>query len=140
MRVRKAGDDKQHRDVTFRGTPRREQTPAESALWTLLRGRALAGAKFRRQVPVNGWVADFACLSHRLIIELDGAVHDEPDQAARDLSRDASLREIGWTILRFRNGDLREDSDRVVGSIRQALEALTPAAPQRPLSRRAGEG
>jgi len=138
-----AGDSKRKNDLALRRRLRREQTPAESQLWGLLRGRGVDGVKFRRQAPVCGWVVDFACVSHRLVVELDGAVHDVPDQLARDRDRDAWLRENGWTNLRFRNGDLRFDPDGFIRAIRLALGALgalTPAAARRPLSRRAGEG
>jgi uroporphyrinogen-III synthase len=99
------GDDRQDRDVRFRRGLRRGQTPVESQLWSLLRGRAVLGAKFQQQAPICGWVVDFSRISRKLVVEMDGAFHDEPEQAARDLARDACLRECGWTVLRFRNHD-----------------------------------
>ena len=128
------------RSLALRRRLRREQTPAESQMWPLLRGRALDGAKFRRQMHVCGFVVDFACISHGLIVELDGAVHDEPEKAEHDRDRDALLRARGWTVLRFRNGELQRHPEVVVEVVRRTLNALTPAASRRPLSRRPGEG
>lgn len=128
-------DAKRVREMAFRRRLRREATPAEAQLWPLLRGRALDGCKFRRQVLLCGWVVDFACLSHKLVVELDGAVHDDPEQAASDMQRDAWLHENGWTVLRFRNGDLQRNPADVLGTVSRALSALTPAAARRPLSR-----
>ena len=57
---------------------RREQTPAEQKLWARLRNRRLAGRKFRRQMPLGKFVADFACYDARLVVELDGGQHGAP--------------------------------------------------------------
>lgn len=129
-----------NRSLDLRRQLRREQTPAESQMWPLLRGRALDGVKFRRQAHVCGFVVDFACISHGLVVEMDGAVHDEPQKAAQDRERDALLRANGWTVLRFRNGDLQRHPEVVVEVVRRTLTALTPAASQRPVSRRARDG
>ncbi len=82
---------------------RREMTLAEAMLWRSLRGGGLDGLKFRRQVPIGRYVVDFLCVEHRLAVELDGAPHDRDEQKARDASRDAWLREHGYSILRLRN-------------------------------------
>jgi very-short-patch-repair endonuclease len=63
-------------------------TNAEDILWRSLRGSALDGLKFRRQVPIGSYVADFLCVQHRLIVELDGRPHDDEDQRRRDAARD----------------------------------------------------
>ncbi len=89
-------------------TLRRDMTNAEKLLWRHLRGRGLEGAKFRRQVPIGPFIADFACLNHRLIVELDGRPHENPGQAARDRRRDAWFVENGWRVLRLSN-------ERVIG-------------------------
>src|SRR4051812_11950505 len=74
---------------------RAEQTEAEAALWHLLRNRKLVGGKFRRQVSIGRYVADFYCHERKLIIELDGGVHSDPDQQAHDRNRDAYLLSLG---------------------------------------------
>jgi very-short-patch-repair endonuclease len=82
---------------------RRLQTPAEEALWEMLRGRRLAGLKFRRQFPITPFIADFCCYELKLVVELDGEVHTARSQASHDENRDAYLRSLGYTILRFPN-------------------------------------
>ncbi len=82
---------------------RKRLTPAERVLWRLLRDRRLKGLKFRRQFPIGPFVVDFCCYELRLVIELDGKVHAKPQPAARDRERDAYIRGLGYTILRFPN-------------------------------------
>jgi very-short-patch-repair endonuclease len=96
---------------------RKRQTPAEKALWKLLRDRRLRDLKFRRQFPIGPFVADFCCWEMRLVIELDGEIHAEAQQAARDRERDAFLRGSGFTILRFPN-------ERVFGDVLGVIEEI----------------
>lgn len=63
-------------ELRFRRGLRRAMTPAERLFWELVRDRRMFGCKFRRQHRIGGWVVDFACVSKRLIVELDGGVHD----------------------------------------------------------------
>jgi very-short-patch-repair endonuclease len=78
-------------------------TEAERRLWSLLRNRKLFGHKFRRQVPLGPYIADFVCLEARLIIEADGEQHAE---SIRDANRDAWLAAQGFHVARFGNGDI----------------------------------
>ena len=96
---------------------RREATPEEAAMWKLLRHRRLHGLKFRRQFPIETFVADFCCYDLRLIVELDGDVHEEPSQAAHDANRDAFLRSLGYGILRIPNHRLFHDPEGVVDEL-----------------------
>lgn len=96
---------------------RKRQTPAERAFWKLLRDRRLRDLKFRRQFPIGPFVADFCCYEIRLVIELDGEVHVEAQPAARDRERDAHIRGLGFTILRFPN-------ERVFGDIEGVLSEI----------------
>jgi very-short-patch-repair endonuclease len=84
---------------------RRDMTRFERRLWSLLRQRP-EGLKFRRQHPACGFIADFACVEARLIIELDGSQH--ADQAAADARRTAILEAHGWQVMRFWNLTLDE--------------------------------
>ena len=97
---------------------RRELTDAERKLWRLLRDRRFGGIKFRRQMPIGPFIADFACPAHRLVIELDGSHHAE---SASDRRRDAFLKANGWRVLRFWNGDLSENSNAVLARIGTAV-------------------
>ncbi len=97
---------------------RREPTDAEARLWSLLRPRRFAGFKFRRQVPVGPYIADFMCYSARLIIELDGSQHAGNPH---DLTRDAYLRAQGFHILRLWNDILLTNPDTAADSIWHSL-------------------
>ncbi|MBT1155184.1 endonuclease domain-containing protein [Aminobacter anthyllidis] len=92
---------------------RRKMTDAELKLWNELRAHRLMGLAFRRQYPVAGYIVDFACPAHKLIVELDGSQHAEPANAEVDAIRTQRLEQDGWTILRFWNDDVVRDMDSV---------------------------
>lgn len=96
---------------------RQRQTRAEAALWKALRGGRLDGLKFRRQHQIGRYFADFACESLFLVIELDGAVHDQDHNQLNDHVRQQEIETLGWFVLRFRN-------DQVTASLRTVLEAI----------------
>jgi hypothetical protein len=96
---------------------RRAPVATERLLWTLLRDRQLDGLKFRRQVLLGRYIADFVCFRHRLIVEADGPRHEDRD---RDLIRDAWLREQGFRVMRFPNRAVREDRETVLAAILSA--------------------
>ncbi|MDG4899266.1 MULTISPECIES: DUF559 domain-containing protein [unclassified Mesorhizobium] len=93
---------------------RRESTEAEDRLWQELRGRRLDKIKFRRQVPVGRFVADFVCAEARLVIEIDGSQHAG---SPHDQKRDAELKARGFRVLRFWNDDVLKDLDAVCDTI-----------------------
>ena len=92
---------------------RHDMTDAELKLWNELRAHRLMGLGFRRQYPVAGYIVDFACPTHKLIVELDGTQHAEPGNAEADVLRTRRLQQDGWTILRFWNDDVLRDIDTV---------------------------
>ena len=94
---------------------RKNMTDAERHLWQKLRGRQLAGIKFRRQHPIGPYIADFASLEIRLIIELDGGQHAQQQQY--DQQRSAFLQNQGYRILRFWNHDVLQNTDGVLQEI-----------------------
>ena len=94
---------------------RKRQTPAERAMWAVLRDRRLRDLKFRRQFPIGPFVADFCCWEIRLVVELDGEVHAE--QVERDRERDDFIRRSGFTVLRFPNDRVFEDTGGVIEEI-----------------------
>ena len=100
------------------------QTLAEGKLWQLLRGRKLAGLKFRRQVPIDRYIADFACPEVRLIVELDGPVHE--DRYEQDERRADVLRSLGWHVVRFDNEVVVAEPGRVLDGILSELGRLAP--------------
>jgi len=98
---------------------RKNQTDAERALWQKLRNRQLLGVKFRRQVPIKGYVADFAALEIKLIIELDGSQHIENKEA--DEFRTGFLQREGYKVIRLWNDDVLLRIDYVLEFIFQAV-------------------
>lgn len=96
---------------------RRDQTEAEERLWYFLRGRRFEGEKFVRQLQIGHYVADLACRTARLAIELDGGQHDP----ARDAARTEIIERYGYRVLRFWNNDVLANTDGVLEAIRQEL-------------------
>lgn len=108
---------------------RRRMTDSEKRLWWHLRHRlALEGTHFRRQVAIGPYVVDFGCLTHRLVIEVDGGGHSRDERLAADAARDAALAARGWRVLRFTNSDVVHAIDNVLDTI-FAATAETAAAP-----------
>jgi very-short-patch-repair endonuclease len=94
-------------------------TDAERKLWTRLRDRGVAGAKFRRQVPIGPFFADFACFERRLIVEVDGGQHAKA--GAADQHRTRVLNEHGFVVLRFWNSEVLQNLGGVLAKIEAAL-------------------
>jgi len=99
---------------------RRQLTPAEMKLWAALRGRCLAGLKFRRQHPYGQFILDAFCVEHQLEVEVDGDVHDDLAQAARDAERTKFLKECGIRVLRFSNEEVENNLGDVLRRIVEA--------------------
>ncbi len=99
---------------------RREPTPAEEMLWKALRDRRLEGLKFRRQHPLGRYILDAYCVSEGLVVEVDGAVHQETDQAAHDAEREVFLASQGIRVLRFTNDEVENRMEEVVRKIMEA--------------------
>jgi very-short-patch-repair endonuclease len=93
-------------------------TEAEEILWKHLRNNKLDGLKFRRQHPLDILIADFYCHQERLIIELDGGIHDTLEQKEHDEGRTFELEEKGFKILRFRNEEVINNLEDVISRIR----------------------
>ena len=115
------------RVVANAGRLRRNQTDAERALWFHLRDRRLEGLKFRRQMPVSNYVADFCCEETRLIIEVDGGQH--ADNRENDEKRTEELEAMGYLVLRFWNNDVLTNPDGVVETILDTLGKRTSSSP-----------
>ena len=104
-------------------------TDAERRLWRQLRQRQLEGSRFRRQMPLGPYIADFVCLERRLIVEVDGGQHQE--QSEYDASRDQWLRGQGFRVLRFWNNELLGNMEGVLSRIADELRPPTPALPRK---------
>ena len=103
---------------------RRDSTPAEKQLWKMIRGRELKGFKFRRQHPLLYFVADYYCHQALLVIELDGDIHELPDVKQYDKQREEKIKELGITVLRFKNSEVFAEPEFVLNKIEEHL-ALT---------------
>ncbi|MCF6220262.1 MAG: DUF559 domain-containing protein [Robiginitomaculum sp.] len=99
---------------------RRTQSNSEAIFWREVRGRLLAGFKFRRQVPIDKYIVDFVCDSAKLIVELDG--HQHADTKEADASRTAILESKGYRVIRFWNDDVYDNLDGVIAGVLQELE------------------
>jgi len=102
---------------------RKDPTPAEAKLWSRLRKKQVAGLRFRRQHPIGQFIVDFYCAEARLVIEVDGSVHDEPEVAERDTSRQQHLESLGLRVFRVTNGLVMRELDAVVERIGELVEA-----------------
>ena len=106
---------------------RRHQTDAERILWFRLRGRRLAGWKFKRQVPIDRFIADFVCADAKLVVELDGSQHAV--RTGQDLERTKTLEAMGYLVLRFWNNDVMRNLDGVLEEILNTLNQQSPESP-----------
>jgi very-short-patch-repair endonuclease len=119
---RPPGDDKLQRAQRLR----RDMTPQEKILWGELRGRRFEGFKFRRQMWLAGYIADFACPDARLVVEADGSRH--ADDVAYDTARERAFARLGWRTLRFWNNEITENLEGVLTLIASALPSPSRAA------------
>ena len=103
---------------------RQDQTLAEKALWAIVRNRRLGGFKFMRQIAVDRYFADFVCEAGKLIVELDGAVHDGRED--HDALRTETLERFGYVVLRFRNDQVLTDPGGTTDDILAALRLARP--------------
>jgi len=102
----------------------REPTPAEDELWEALRGRRLDGLRFRRQHPVGRFVLDFYCPIHKLVVEVDGDVHDS--QQDHDAERTAVIEAHGYRVMRSRNEEVMQNLPAVLSRIRTETSSASP--------------
>ena len=101
---------------------RQNLTEQEAVMWHLLRNRGLNGYKFRRQYPIGSYVVDFVCRELKLIIELDGGQHNEPENIEYDKKRTQYLNEKGYKVVRFWNNEIDENLEGVYQSILKVLD------------------
>lgn len=109
---------------------RKRMTPQEVKLWCELRRLRPAGLHFRRQVPIGGYIVDFACRRRGVVIEVDGGQHGWSAEAAVDSARDAALETLGFSVLRFWNDAV----DREIGSV---VDHIVRVSKSRPITRHA---
>src|SRR5690606_19943087 len=126
--------DEQHNDSMFRGAPassfsnaeslRRNSTSAEAILWEELKGKKFHGLKFRRQHPVQLYIADFYCHKLKLVVEVDGGYHLNPNQIIADKERTEVLEELGLKVIRFTNEEILTHIDGVLIRIKGFIDEI----------------
>ena len=108
-------------------TLRQNMTEAERRVWQILRSRQIEGHKFRRQVPIGRYIADFVCREARLIVEIDGGQHDRA--ACGETKRTEFLQNEGYRVLRFWNHEILANLEGVHDRIAEELGRITPTQP-----------
>lgn len=103
------------------GVLRRNMTAAEKILWENLRNRKMEGLRFRRQHPIDIFVVDFFCYVKMLVVEVDGVIHDEINQAERDKQRTILLKRFNIRVIRFTNKQVLQEIEMVLENIRKAI-------------------
>ena len=103
---------------------RKDSTKAEKLLWKILRNRQVFNLKFRRQHPMIRYVADFYCEELKLVIELDGDIHELEEIKHNDIERQKNIEEFNITVLRFTNEDIFSNPDVVVTAIKKLINEI----------------
>ena len=104
------------------GELRRQQTFAEELLWNYLRAKPL-GFKFRRQHPYSNYIFDFYCHSLKLVLEVDGSIHEKEEVKQNDIERQQQLEQQGLTFLRFTNNEIKLQPEKVIQKIEKYLQS-----------------
>jgi very-short-patch-repair endonuclease len=115
-------------------------TRAETLLWRYLKADRIDGFGFQRQVPLRNYIADFDCLSVKLIVELDGESHDFEERQKADQSRDAFFVSEGFCVLRFTNEQVMSNLEGVAEAIRQTAGSRASGSPPSPALPHKGGG
>ncbi|HXT09134.1 MAG TPA: DUF559 domain-containing protein [Roseiarcus sp.] len=106
---------------------RRNATEAERRLWSSLRRKTVESFRFRRRVPLIGYIVDFTCFEARLVVEVDGATHSAEAEIVRGRQRDDTLQDAGFAVLRVNNDDVFNNLDGVLETIRLKLLERLPS-------------
>ena len=105
---------------------RKKMTKAESILWSALRRKQLCGKRFRRQHPIDKFIVDFYCHECKLIIEVDGGIHNLPEQKEYDEGRTYKLKQFGLKIIRFTNDQVKYHLTETLEEIKKNLNIAIP--------------
>ena len=103
---------------------RKKMTPAEMKLWEFLKDKQILNLRFRRQHPIDIFIADFYCHQIKLVIELDGGIHNNNDSREYDENRTAELERYGIVVIRFKNEEVLNDIERVLHLIEEKCREL----------------
>jgi very-short-patch-repair endonuclease len=103
---------------------RRYETESEKRFWAKLCRNQLIGLKFRRQHPINRFIVDFYCVKIKLVIEVDGNIHEIPENKVYDIGRSQILNDFGIKVIRFTNEEFIEDIEKVIKNIEKNVIQL----------------
>lgn len=103
---------------------RKTQTETEKVLWSKLNKNQILGLQFRRQHPIDKFIVDFFCAKIKLVVEIDGSIHDIPEYQNHDLGRTDILNDFGITVVRFTNEQIINEIDYIVNQIKDIAEKL----------------
>jgi very-short-patch-repair endonuclease len=108
------------------GILRRNMTLAELILWKKLKDKRIFSVKFRRQHPINLFIVDFYCHELKLVIEIDGEIHNNEESKEYDINRTAELNKYGIKVVRFSNDQVINNTDMIIDKIKLVITELTP--------------
>ena len=103
---------------------RKNQTPQEAKIWSLLRNHRYKNLAFKRQHPIGDYIVDFICLEKKLIIEIDGGQHNQPNDIEYDKKRTKFLNSLGFKVVRFWNTDIDKNIAGVYKILQREFEVL----------------
>ncbi len=106
---------------------RKNQTTQETKMWSILRNYQIEGYKFKRQYPIGDYIVDFVCKEIKLVIEIDGGQHNEPQNIEYDETRTKYLNSKGYTVLRFWNNDVDQNLEGVYEKILSTINLIQPS-------------
>jgi very-short-patch-repair endonuclease len=105
---------------------RNNLTSAEMVLWEQLKNKNLLGVRFKRQHPIDIFIVDFYCHKYKLVIEVDGEIHNSPENKEYDDGRAFEMERYGIKIIRFSNREVLENINNVIARIKQEINSLSP--------------
>ena len=100
---------------------RKNSTIQERRLWNLLKNRQFHNLKFKRQQPIGDYIVDFICKEAKIIIEIDGGQHNEPENIEYDKTRTEYLNNLGYKVIRFWNNEIYENIEDVVLRLKEEI-------------------
>jgi very-short-patch-repair endonuclease len=103
---------------------RRYETEAEKMLWSKLCRNQMVGLQFRRQHPINRFIVDFYCVKIKLVIEVDGNIHELPENKIYDIGRSQILNDFGITVIRVLNEEIIDDINNTIKQIEETVKQL----------------
>jgi very-short-patch-repair endonuclease len=103
---------------------RKYETDAEKILWTKLNRNQILGLQFRRQHPIDRFIADFYCAKIKLVVEVDGSIHELPENLDYDIGRSEIMNDFGITVIRFSNEQIINEIDTTIKKIEKIIKKL----------------